>query len=94
MIEYHGMTVYFGGDTAYAHDLFAETRARFGAIDLALLPISPLEPRAAMRDVHMNPGDAIAAFLPDGLEVAPLAIGEQRVFVSRGESARRAAEPR
>jgi L-ascorbate metabolism protein UlaG (beta-lactamase superfamily) len=66
VLEYHGIVVYFGGDSGYERELFAATRARFPAIDLALLPISPLEPREAMRAVHMDPHDAVEAFLDLG----------------------------
>jgi N-acyl-phosphatidylethanolamine-hydrolysing phospholipase D len=66
VIEYHGMKVYFGGDSAYDKKLFVETGQRFPNIDLALLPIAPLEPRASMRRVHMNPEDAVEAFLDLG----------------------------
>ena len=44
VIEYRGLSVYFGGDTAYT-PAFRETRARFPHLDLAILPIAPLHPR-------------------------------------------------
>lgn len=66
LIEYHGIRVYFSGDTAYDGTLFAEAGRRFPAIDLALLPISPLEPRELMRPLHMNPTDAVRAFVDLG----------------------------
>ena len=62
IIEYRGVTVYFPGDTGYARPLFVETARRFPRIDLALLPISPIEPRALMRYAHMDPDEALAAF--------------------------------
>jgi L-ascorbate metabolism protein UlaG (beta-lactamase superfamily) len=62
VLEYHGLTVYFGGDTAFDAELFRAARARFGALDLALLPICPIAPREHMRRVHMDPGEALAAF--------------------------------
>ena len=61
VIEYHGLTVYFGGDTAYAQDRFLATRARFPSIDLALLPISPINPRALMESTHVDPREALFA---------------------------------
>lgn len=53
---------YFAGDTGYAAH-FSEIRARLGPPRLALLPIGAYQPRELMRDVHMNPADAVAAHL-------------------------------
>ncbi len=66
VIEYHGLKVYFGGDTAYDQKLFVDTGQRFPDIDLALLPIGPIEPRDFMRRVHVDPGEAIQAFFDLG----------------------------
>lgn len=63
VIEYHGLTVYFGGDTAYDERAFTETGARFPSIDLALLPIAPIHPRTFMRHTHVDPYEAARAFL-------------------------------
>jgi len=62
VIEYHGLTVYFGGDTAYARESFEATRRRFPTIDLAVLPIAPINPRALMESRHMDPREALLAF--------------------------------
>jgi len=62
VVRYHGVTVYFSGDTAYAREDFRETARRFPSIDLALLPIAPIHPRAIMESVHMDPAEALAAF--------------------------------
>jgi N-acyl-phosphatidylethanolamine-hydrolysing phospholipase D len=62
VIEYHGMTVYFGGDTGYVPERFRATRARFPAIDLALLPIAPIHPRPFLEPLHMDPREALLAF--------------------------------
>jgi L-ascorbate metabolism protein UlaG (beta-lactamase superfamily) len=69
VIEYHGLTVYFGGDTAYAKDRFQETRARFPHIDLALLPIAPINPREIMESRHVDPREALWAFRDLGARV-------------------------
>jgi len=61
VIQYHGLTVYFGGDTAYDRERFAAARERFPAIDLALLPIAPIEPRDFMSRTHMDPAEALRA---------------------------------
>lgn len=123
VIEYHGLTVYFGGDTAYDQKNFVETGQRFPTIDVALLPIAPIEPRDFMRRTHLDPREAVQAFFDLGArrmvpihygtfinstdepgvalaelagaqkrwsmgarEVTPLAIGERRVFLKKGET--------
>jgi len=68
MIEYHGLTVYFGGDTAYDHDAFVATAKRFPHIDLALLAISPNEPAAYMRKVHVSTAEAVQEFVDLGAD--------------------------
>jgi L-ascorbate metabolism protein UlaG (beta-lactamase superfamily) len=52
--------VYFAGDTAFGEH-FARIRERFGAPQLALLPIGAYEPRWFMSPVHMSPDDAVCA---------------------------------
>ena len=66
VVEYHGIKVYFGGDTAYDQKLFVEVGQRFPGIDLALLPIGPIEPRELMRRFHTDPGEALQAFIDLG----------------------------
>lgn len=121
VVEYHGMKVYFGGDTAYDQKLFVETAQHFSGIDVALLPIGPVKPHDFMRTMHMDPAEAVQAFFDLGAkrmvpihydtfvafddqpgdalrdllaakkrwalgpEIAPLAIGERRVFLKKGE---------
>jgi L-ascorbate metabolism protein UlaG (beta-lactamase superfamily) len=63
VIEYHGMTVYFAGDTAYDASRFTAAAARFPRIDLALMPIAPIHPRDIMESRHVDPAEAIRAFL-------------------------------
>ena len=57
-----GRRLYFGGDSGYFSG-FAEIGKRFGPFDLALLPIGAYEPRELMKPVHMNPADAVQAFV-------------------------------
>ncbi|HEY6452683.1 MAG TPA: MBL fold metallo-hydrolase, partial [Steroidobacteraceae bacterium] len=59
--------VYFAGDTGYS-PWFAELRRRYGAPELALLPIGAFEPRWFMREQHMNPDDAVRAHLDLGAQ--------------------------
>ena len=66
VIEYHGIKVYFGGDTGYDQKLFVNVGERFPDIDLALLPIGPIEPREIMRRFHTDPGEALQAFIDLG----------------------------
>jgi L-ascorbate metabolism protein UlaG (beta-lactamase superfamily) len=62
VVEYRGRAVYFGGDTGYGR-VFKETAARFPKIDLALMPIAPVEPRDFMCRAHTDPAEAVRAFL-------------------------------
>src|SRR5690606_26103988 len=66
VIEHDGLKVYFGGDTAYDQRLFVETAARYPDIDVALLPIAPIEPRDFMRRTHLDPDEAVRAFIDLG----------------------------
>jgi N-acyl-phosphatidylethanolamine-hydrolysing phospholipase D len=61
IIQYKGKTVYFAGDTGYRDSLFAQIGQRF-QIDVALLPIAPIEPREMMSRVHLDPQRAVQAF--------------------------------
>lgn len=130
VVEADGIKVYFGGDTAYDQKLFVTAGQSFPDLDLALLPIAPIEPRSFMRGYHMDAREAVQAFVDLGAkrmvpihhdtfvnsadepgdalrelaaassqvklaprEVVPLAIGERRVFVKRGEAAKAAPAP-
>jgi L-ascorbate metabolism protein UlaG (beta-lactamase superfamily) len=62
VFEYRGLAVYFGGDTAYWPDAFRATQARFPALDMAILPICPEEPRDFMSHTHVDPAQALDAF--------------------------------
>ena len=52
--------IFFAGDSGYA-DHFRDVRSRCGPIDVALLPIGAYEPRWFMKDMHMNPAEAVQA---------------------------------
>ena len=51
MIQSASGLIYFAGDSAYTTH-FKEIRDRFGAIDIALLPIGAYEPRWFMSFFH------------------------------------------
>ena len=61
IIEYNGITVYFGGDTGYDSEtlIFKETGLKFCDIELAILPIAPIHPREYSGGRHTDPADAI-----------------------------------
>jgi L-ascorbate metabolism protein UlaG (beta-lactamase superfamily) len=66
VIEYRGLTVYFAGDTAAAPEAFRWTARRFPSIDVALLPIAPVEPPSFARATHLDGDEAVDAFLTLG----------------------------
>jgi len=62
LIEALGRRILFAGDSGYGPH-FREIAARLSPIDLALLPIGAYEPRWFMKDIHMNPAEAVQAHL-------------------------------
>lgn len=69
VIEYRGKSVYFAGDTAYDGDVFRATHERFPELDVALMPIAPVEPRSFMKHTHVGPREALQAFLDLGAKM-------------------------
>lgn len=65
VLEIDGRRLFVGGDSGYASH-FTGIRERFGPMDLSLLPIGAYEPRWFMRDIHMNPEEAVQAHLDLG----------------------------
>jgi L-ascorbate metabolism protein UlaG (beta-lactamase superfamily) len=57
-----GAKIYYSGDTAYGEH-FKEIGERLGPPDLAILPIGAYEPRWFMKLAHINPEEAIMAFI-------------------------------
>jgi L-ascorbate metabolism protein UlaG (beta-lactamase superfamily) len=63
LVEAGRHRLFFAGDTGYGSH-FHEIRERCGGpIDLALLPIGAYEPRWFMKDIHMDPAEAVQAHL-------------------------------
>lgn len=54
-------SLYFAGDTGYGRH-FSKIAEKYGAPDIAILPIGAYEPRWFMKRHHMNPHDAVQAF--------------------------------
>jgi len=78
IVEVGGRTIYHCGDTAY-FDGFVEIGRRFPNIDIALLPIGAYDPPSG-REVHMNPEEAVAAFLQLGArQMVPMHYGSFRL---------------
>jgi N-acyl-phosphatidylethanolamine-hydrolysing phospholipase D len=62
LIQAGGRKIFFCGDSGYFSG-FREYGRRFGPMDAAILPIGAYEPRWVMKAHHMNPEEAVRAFL-------------------------------
>ena len=60
MVLHPSFRFYHAGDTGYG-DFFQEIQERYKPIDLSAIPIGAYEPRWFMKDVHLNPRDAVMA---------------------------------
>ena len=60
-----GQTVFFAADSGLGRH-FQLIRERLGVPDVAFVPIGAYEPRWFMREQHMNPDDAVQAYLALG----------------------------
>jgi N-acyl-phosphatidylethanolamine-hydrolysing phospholipase D len=54
--------IWHAGDSGYC-SVFREIGDFFPSIDLAMIPIGAYEPRKIMKAMHMNPEDAVQAFI-------------------------------
>jgi L-ascorbate metabolism protein UlaG (beta-lactamase superfamily) len=71
VLETPAGAIYLVGDSGYGTGShFRNVRARFGAIEVATLPIGAYEPRWFMREQHMNPEDAVKALADCGAQTA------------------------
>jgi len=57
--------VYFGGDSGYG-SFFREIGGRLGPFDASILPVGAYDPRWFMAAAHMNPEEAVEAYLQLG----------------------------
>ncbi|MFA5306708.1 MAG: MBL fold metallo-hydrolase, partial [Candidatus Babeliales bacterium] len=62
LFTYQGKTIYFAGDTAFDTH-FEAIRHHVGSLDIALMPIGPVEPHGLIADAHLDPREAVEAFL-------------------------------
>lgn len=74
MMEIGDKTVWYSGDTGYNPVQFKEIGGKFPKIDAALISIGAYEPRWFMKDMHINPEEAVQIFEDIG---APYSLGIQ-----------------
>ena len=89
--------VYFAGDSGYGPH-FARIGAAYGPIDLALLPVAAFGPRLVNRYVHVDPPEAMRAFIDLkarrmlAIHWGTFALGTDDTFAARTDVPRAAAE--
>ncbi|MFA5075277.1 MAG: MBL fold metallo-hydrolase [Candidatus Babeliales bacterium] len=62
MIEFNGFKIYFAGDTAYSGH-FTQISEEFKNINIALMPLGPVEPRRLQKYSHIDGHQAIQGFI-------------------------------
>jgi len=62
LVEGAGCKLWHAGDSGYCA-AFAEIGERYGPIDFGMIPIGAYLPRRIMRPMHMNPEEAVRAFI-------------------------------
>lgn len=86
IIEHQETSFYFVGDTGYFRG-FTEIAERF-TLQYVLMPIGAYEPEWFMRDSHINPEDAVKAFLElAGDFFVPMHYGTYRLADDTGSEA-------
>ena len=58
-VDIGGFKFWFAGDTGYDARIFSEIGERAGPFDLALIPVGGYEPRWFMKNMHVNPEEAV-----------------------------------
>lgn len=66
VIDVPGGAIFFAGDTGYGDWWIEAVRRAAPDIRLAILPIGAFQPRWFMKEAHMNPEEAVRAFLGIG----------------------------
>ncbi|MFC1843541.1 MBL fold metallo-hydrolase [Thermodesulfobacteriota bacterium] len=59
MLQIDDKTIWYSGDTGYNPYQFNEIGREFKTIDLALISIGAYEPRWFMKEMHINPAEAV-----------------------------------
>lgn len=62
MLEIDDATIWYSGDTGYNPHQFKEIGRLFNTVDLALITIGAYQPRWFMKDMHINPTEAVQIF--------------------------------
>lgn len=62
VIKGQSAKIYFGGDSGYFPG-YVKIGSQYGPFDIAILPIGAYLPRWFMRPMHLNPADAVQAYL-------------------------------
>ena len=63
MLQIDDKKIWYSGDTGYNTYQFNEIGRKFNTIDLALISIGAYEPRWFMREMHINPEEAVQIHL-------------------------------
>lgn len=64
LIQAEGGNIYFAGDSGYGHgEHFRNTGLEFGPMRFSIIPIGTFEPYWFMKYGHMNPEEAVKAFI-------------------------------
>jgi len=58
-VQIDDFNFWFAGDTGYNDKQFKEIGDRLGPFDLAIIPVGGYEPRWFMKDMHVNPEEAV-----------------------------------
>jgi len=58
-VQINDFKLWFAGDTGYNDKQFKEIGDRLGPFDLAIIPIGGYAPRWFMKDMHVNPAEAV-----------------------------------
>ncbi len=66
MLQVGDKTIWYSGDTGYNPHQFNEIGEKFKTIDLALISIGAYEPRWFMKEMHINPSEAVKIHLDIG----------------------------